>query len=73
MDVLVKRTRSLMLWLVASCSILGAVAVVSMLFSAGRMVAATDAELIVLLALMVLPVATIAAVRADRRAGAAAS
>ncbi|MCB1280742.1 MAG: hypothetical protein KDB18_04400 [Salinibacterium sp.] len=67
MDVFVNRTRSVMLWIVACCSILGAVAVVSMLFSAGRMVAASDAELILLLALMVLPVTTIMAVRADRR------
>ncbi len=67
MDVFVSRTRSMMLWIVASCSVLGAVAAVSMLFSAGRMVAASDAELTLLLSLMVLPVATIMAVRADRR------
>ena len=67
MDVFVHRTRSMMLWLLAVTSILGAVAATSFLFSAGRMVTASDAELTLLLALMVLPGATVLAVRADRR------
>jgi ABC-type transport system involved in cytochrome bd biosynthesis fused ATPase/permease subunit len=67
MDLFVRRTRALTLWLLAFCSIVGAVAVVSLLFSAGQMVTASDAELVLLLLLMVLPMATVAAVRNDRK------
>ncbi len=67
MDVFVHRTRSMMLWMLALTSVIGAVAAASLLFSAGRMVTASDAEMTLLLALMVLPVATMLAVRADRR------
>jgi hypothetical protein len=70
MDVLVRRSRGVTLWLVAVFSILGAVALVSTLFSAGSMVVASDTEMVLLLLLMVLPLATIFAVRMDRRSAA---